>query len=254
MGLHNNWNLHAGGTIGRLGTVFCDRCTRGGPALRQSRGFFPWFGVNGDNRRMIVPSMWVNLSYTDEGQTRSTSLNPQLTLRFSTRFQASLGLRVANDHNHTQWFGNYTDSAGVTHYSFAHLDQRTTSMNTRINYTATPDLTFEFYGEPFVSKGRYSEFREVSATPDADSYASRFQPFTPPPGSRIAFTSSQLRTNAVLRWEYRPGSTLFVVWAHGRQASTSDHSNQPWHDDYRDLFELHPDNTFLIKVAYWLNR
>jgi hypothetical protein len=254
MGLHNNWNLHAGGTIGRLGTAFCDRCTRGGPALRQSRGFFPWFGVNGDSRRMIVPSMWVNLSYTDEGKTQSTSLNPQVTLRFSTRFQTSLGMRVSNDHNHSQWFGNLTDTQGVTHYSFAHLDQRTISMNTRINYTASPDLTFEFYGEPFVSKGRYTEFREVSATPDAGSYDARFQPFAPPPQSRIAFTSSQLRTNAVLRWEYRPGSTLFVVWAHGRQASTGSHSDQPWHDDYRDLLELHPDNTFLIKVAYWLNR
>jgi len=253
-GLHNNWNLHAGGTFGRMGTVFCDRCTRGGPAMRQSPGFFPWFGVNGDSRRMLVPSMWVNLSYTDEGQTQSTSLNPSLTLRFSTRFQVSLGARAARDHNQTQWFGNFTDSAGVTHYSFARLEQRTLSMSTRINYTASPDLTFEFYGEPFVSKGRYSQIRELSATPDAESYDDRFQPYAPPPGPALAFTSSQLRTNAVLRWEYRPGSTLFLVWAHGRQARVNQHLDQPWHGDYRDLFELHPANTFLIKVAYWLNR
>ena len=49
---------------------------------------------------------------------------------------------------------------GVTHYTFAHLDQRTVSMSTRLNYTATPDLTFEFYGQPFVSTGTYSDVRE----------------------------------------------------------------------------------------------
>jgi hypothetical protein len=63
----------------------------------------------------------------------------------------------------------------------------------------------------------------------------------------------QLRTNTVLRWEYLPGSTVFLVWAHGREKFLNE--RQPsWRDDYSDLFHLHPDNTFLIKVAYWLNR
>ncbi|MGH7129161.1 MAG: DUF5916 domain-containing protein, partial [Planctomycetaceae bacterium] len=50
VGLNNNWNFHTGITFGRLGSSFCDRCTRGGPVLRQSPGIFPWFGVNGDSR------------------------------------------------------------------------------------------------------------------------------------------------------------------------------------------------------------
>jgi hypothetical protein len=255
VGLNNNWNLHAGGTIGGIGETFCDRCTRGGPVLRKSGGFFPWFGVNGDGRRTVVPSMWVNLRYTDEGKTSGSSLSPSVSLRFSTRLQMSLGANLSKDQNHTQWFDNYTDeTTGVTHHAFAHLEQRTVSMNTRINYTATPDLTFEFYGEPFVSSGTYSEFRELSATPDADSYDDRFQPFVPPPDADIEFKFSQLRTNAVLRWEYRPGSTLFLVWAHGRSDFRDEQSQQSWRRDYRDLLDLHPDNTFLIKLAYWLNR
>jgi hypothetical protein len=56
MDLNNNWNVHAGGTIGKLTESYCDRCTRGGPAIRESRGLFPWFGINGDNRYLIVPS------------------------------------------------------------------------------------------------------------------------------------------------------------------------------------------------------
>jgi hypothetical protein len=58
----------------------------------------------------------------------------------------------------------------------------------------------------------------------------------------------------VARWEYRPGSTLFLVWAHGREAFVDRESERTWRADYRQLFEKHPDNTFLIKVAYWLNR
>lgn len=255
VGLKNNWDLHAGGTIARLGEVFCDRCTRGGPALRQSRGYFPWFGINGDNRRMIVPSMWVNLSYSDDGRSSSTSLSPSLSLRFSTRLRAELGAGITHADNHTQWYRNFTDaSTGDTHYTFAHLDQRTVSMSMRFNYTATPDLTFEFYGQPFVSTGEYSDFRETSDTPDAAAYGARFASYTPPPGSDVAFRFKQLRTNAVMRWEYRPGSTMFLVWTHGRQARDGLASDQSWTHDYRDLFELHPDNTFLIKVAYWLSR
>lgn len=64
-------------------------------------------------------------------------------------------------------------------------------MSVRVNYTMTPELTFELYGEPFVSWGTYSEFRELSATPDADSYAARFQPLTPPPDSDTAFKVTQ---------------------------------------------------------------
>jgi hypothetical protein len=93
----------------------------------------------------------------------------------------------------------------VTHYSFAHLDQRTLSMNLRVNYTARPDLTLELYAEPFVSTGTYSNFRELSATPAADEFEERFTPFTPPAGSSTGFNFSQLRTNAVARWEYMPG-------------------------------------------------
>ncbi len=254
MGLHNNWNLHAGGTIGRLAESYCDRCTRGGPPLRQSRGYFPWFGVNGDSRKTVVPGMWVNMSFTDEGHSRSASLSPYVNLRLSNSLRVNIGVNVRNADNDAQWLGNFTDSLGVTHHAFAHLDQRTVSANLRINYTASPDLTFEFYGQPFTSSGTYSNVREVSATPDAEAYADRFQPYVAPEGSSTSFSFSQLRTNAVLRWEYRPGSTLFLVWAHGRQGFLEDQARRPWRDDFRDLLDLHPDNTFLIKVAYWLNR
>jgi hypothetical protein len=96
--------------------------------------------------------------------------------------------------------------------------------------------------------------RQLSATPRAASRDARFAAFTPPAGSSPGFTFSQLRSNSVIRWEYRPGSTLFVVWQHGRQDTVSQPGTQGWGDEYRDLFSLHPDNTFLVKLAYWLSR
>ena len=156
--------------------------------------------------------------------------------------------------DHSQWLANFTDGLGVTHFAFAHLDQRTVSFNVRVNYTATPDLTFEFYGEPFASSGVYSDVRELSATPGAIGYADRFQTYAPPSGTAMAFSFRQVKTNTVLRWEYLPGSTLFVVWAHGREAYTPDEARRPWMDDLGEIMDLRSDNTFLLKLSYWLNR
>jgi hypothetical protein len=253
MGLNNNWDVHLGGTFAGITPSFCDRCTRGGPVLRKSTGFFPWGGFNSDSRRIVSGGMWVNLWYTDEGNSHGHSLGPYLNFRLSSRMQTGIGWNFSRDYNDSQWYGNFADATGVTHFTFAHIDQNTNSMNMRVNYAVTPDLTFEFYGEPFVSKGDYSNVREV-ATADADSYDARFRPYTAPANSKTAERYTQLRSNAVLRWEYSPGSTLFVVWQHGRSDDRLRNMGQSFMRDYEDLFALHPENTFLIKAAYWLNR
>ncbi|PYP64127.1 MAG: hypothetical protein DMD26_13740, partial [Gemmatimonadetes bacterium] len=194
------------------------------------------------------------LNYGDEGRTRGRSISPYINVIVSTRLQANLGTNLSWGHDNTQWFGNFADAASATHYTFAHLEQRTVSMSARLSYAVTPDLTFEFYGQPFVATGRYTNVRETSATPNASAYADRFQPYTPPAGTDTSFRSRQLRSNTVVRWEYRPGSTLYVVWTHGRGDDSNKYVDRPWTMDYGDLFKLHPDNTFLIKMAYWLNR
>jgi hypothetical protein len=255
MGLKNNWDVHLGGTVNALTPSFCDRCTRGGPLLRRSPGFFPWGGFNTDSRKVVYGGFWVNMNFADEGKSHGYSLDPYVNFRFSTRFGVNVGFGYSRDNNNTQWFGNFRDTTGTTHFSFAHLNQRTVSMSTRVNYTFTPNLTFEFWGQPFVSTGTYSDIREVSTDPGAADYDDRFQPYTAPTGQARSFKFTQLRTNAVVRWEYRPGSTVFVVWQHGRQGDGDTRNmRQSWTRDYRELFSVHPDNTFLIKVAYWLNR
>ena len=70
----------------------------------------------------------------------------------------------------------------------------------------------------------------------------------------MAFSYRQLKTNTVLRWEYRPGSTLFVVWAHGRESYVPGEQRRPWAEDLGEILDADADNTFLIKLSYWLNR
>ena len=96
--------------------------------------------------------------------------------------------------------------------------------------------------------------RELSTTPRATRYEDRYTPYEVPEDTELGFDFKQLRSNTVLRWEFRPGSTLFAVWTHGRDAYDGRYDPQPWRREYEDLFALHPNNTFLVKVAYWLNR
>lgn len=253
MGLLNNWDIHLGGTLTGLSAQACDRCTRGGPIVRESRGFFPWGGVNTDSRKPVSGGAWFNFGFADEGNTRSSSYSPYVNFRPSTRSRISLSLDYSERTDDAQWFGNFIDGGGATHYTFARLEQTTVGMSTRVNYTATPNLSFEFYGQPFVSHGTYSDFRELSATPEAARYDDRYQPYAPP-GGATAFKVAELRGNAVVRWEYRPGSTLFVVWQHGKESFASSFPDQSWTKDYGDLFDLQPNNTFLVKFAYWFSR
>jgi hypothetical protein len=255
MGINNNWDFHAGGTMSRLTESYDDRETRGGPPLRQSRRFSPWAGFNTDSRKMVSGGIFANWTFAYEGKTDGTFLDPYVTFRFGSPFQLTIGGGFGRDHNDSQWFGNFTDTpTGVTHYSFGHLDYQETSISARVNYTMTPNLTFEFYGRPFRATGVYSNFREVSATPGAEDYDARFQPYTPPPSASLTFKQTDLFSNSVVRWEFRPGSTLFVVWQHGREGPNPNGTfRQSAVRDYGELFELHPNNTFLVKLAYWFS-
>src|SRR5688572_28982594 len=136
MGLKSNWDVHLGSTFNRLTKSFCDRCTRGGPALRQSSGIFPWGGVNTDSRRMVSGGLWLNMGFYDEGRSFNWSMDPYVNLRLSPRFQLNVSPSASRRIDNTQWFDNFTDAGGITHYSFAHLDQRTLAMSARLNYTA----------------------------------------------------------------------------------------------------------------------
>ena len=179
-------------------------------------------------------------------------MSPELTLIPMSQLQLDITGDWSMNHDDSQWFDNFRQGA-VTHYTFAHLDQETRSLGLRASYTATPTLSLQLYAAPFLSRGRYSDVRELSTTPRAARYEDRYTAYTAPPGARMGFDILELRSNNVLRWEFRPGSTLFAVWSHGRGGNAYDprYPTPTWRNEYSNLFGLHPENTFLVKLAWW---
>jgi len=251
MQFHNNWFAHAGGTVGQLGATFSDRATRGGPALRQSSYAAPWVEIQGDQRFVLYPDVFAQIVTADEGNTRRTYVNPSLQVRLSARTTPSIGMSYSRNEDNTQFFHNFL-VGGVTHYTFAHLDQTTIGLTFRLDYTASPTLTLQIYANPFVSKGKYTDVREV-VNARADHYADRFAPYAGSlAGGPGDFDVREFNSNTVLRWEYSPGSSLYLVWSQGRQ-NFAPGAEPPLSEDLDELFHAHPANTFLVKAVHWFD-
>ena len=159
-------------------------------------------------------------------------------------------------------------------YVFGELDQKTLSMTMRINFTINPELTIEYYGQPFVSAGKYSNFKIIT-DPDAESYRDRYHLFNDQEirldeandiyivdedgegtndysFGRPDFNFRQFRSNLVVRWEYLPGSTLYLVWSQGR-TSSDNIGKFSYGYDMKELFSTTPQNIFLVKLSYWFS-
>ena len=256
MTFKNSSGLHFGGTVAQLGTTYDDRQARGGPAVRQDRGVSPWIFINFDDRKPIVPGISANFFRGNDGRNWSVNVGPEVSYRAGGAFSSSLGFNWSHNVQDDQWFGLNPDLGGIDRYTFAHLDQTTTSATLRLNYTFSPTVSLQAYTQPFVSKGTYSNVRQLSATPRAASYVDRYTAFndtsvTNDPGG---FNFKAFQSNVVFRYEYAPGSILFLVWNQGRQGNDEVEGNRSFRGDVTDLLSLRPQNTFLIKASYWLNR
>jgi hypothetical protein len=249
---NNTWSFHFGGTVGQLGETYCYSCARGGPAVRQDPYFAPWAGLIGDDRKAIVPYFWMNYWRGDGGRSHSINLSPEVDFKLASRVTASIAPSYTRTTNEVQPLG--PDTAKLPHYLFAHLEQKQLGVIMRFTYPFTASATLQVYAQPFVSKGTYSNVQRLSATPRAADFASRYVPDTVAADNPGGFNYKQFRSNVVFRWEYRPGSTLFLVWSQGRQNSTGAEGTQGFRGDLSDLFGLRPDNSFLVKLSYWINR
>ena len=249
--LHNNWGGAITANASDFGGTHCVSCARGGPALRQSPKMGIRFDISGDPRPSLVPRAAYRLGRSDEGRSWYRGADAGIDLRMASRFSTSVGLAYDEVTNDQQWYGNYGALlSDTTHYTFARLHQHIFSVTTRANFTATPTLSLQLYLQPFVSTGEYADWRDL-ADARADEYDDRFTSFrqTAPPG----FNVKQFNSNAVLRWEYRPASTLFLVWQQGRTEDASGRGGFIPGRDVRALFDARPLNTLLLKVSYWFN-
>jgi hypothetical protein len=233
--------------------AYCDRCARGGPALRLSALSSVLVNLQADTRKKVVPYFAAIYTIADEGRSYLWRVRPLVAVRTGARLNWEFGTRYQKNLDNTQWVTNLgVIGADTTHYVFGRLNQDLLSFTARINYTVTPALSLQVYAEPFVSTGTYSDLRELSGTPRASDYDARFEPYTGAP-ILADFNVKEFNSNAVVRWEYRPGSAIYLVWQQGRFQDDRNAGEFSASRDYGDLFGTRPNNTFLIKASYWLN-
>jgi hypothetical protein len=174
-------------------------------------------------------------------------INPDVTVRPMRALTLTTGVRLYRNVNDYQWVSNVSDVKD--HYVFAHLNQTTVRLTQRVNYTITPTLSLQLFAEPLVSGAGYGRFKEL-VDGRAPAYGDRYAPFAY--ADNPDFNYKSFRTTNVLRWEYRPGSTFFVVWQQAR-ANSATYGDFRFARDFGRVFGLAPQNVLLVKLAYWLN-
>jgi hypothetical protein len=243
----NNYNVGAGFNMNAA--PFRDRITRGGPGVLGNPNLGLWYYANTDNRRALSFS-YNGFHGGDRFRTEQHNLNPWIHVRPSSAVTLSTGFRYEINRDDAQWVNNVTDTSGATQYVFGRIDQKTVAMTIRFNYTMTPNLSLQVYAEPFVSAGAYTNFRRLVDGRAADYY-DRYEAYDY--GQNADFNYKSFRTTNVLRWEFIPGSTIFVVWQQGRQ-ETDPYGTFAMSRDFGSIFSAPSKNVFLVKLTYWLNR
>ncbi len=249
-----------------------DRLTRGGPAVRRPGINFWAAGLGTDSRKALVLETNPEYGCNTEDACDYT-INLHVVYRPVPNLSVSLGPSFNHSESSAQYVTAVDDATAVAffgqRYVFADLEQNTLSMDTRLNITFTPTLTFEVYAQPFISSNRFTNFKEFAAprelnklvygtdigtiTSDGNTYT--VDPDGPGPAGPFTFddpdfTLRSLRGNAVLRWEFRPGSTMFLVWTQSR-ATTASRGTMDLDRDAGALFDAPAENIFLVKVNYW---
>jgi hypothetical protein len=240
----NNWAV--GGGVGAQPIGFDDRRTRGGPGAFSEGYRMFWSWLDSDTRRRVSVNAFngggsngVGSSFHDHEM--------EVTFRPMSALSVTTGLRLNRLRQQEQWVEKVTDTRD--HYTFGDLNQTTVALTGRVNYTMTPNLSLQLYAQPFVSSGDYGAFKELVNGRSRD-YAARYAPFAST--ENPDFNTKSFRTTNVLRWEYKPGSTLFVVWQQARENEAVPGGFR-FGRDVHDIFGVTPRNVFLVKLAYWLN-
>ncbi|HEU4630724.1 MAG TPA: DUF5916 domain-containing protein [Gemmatimonadaceae bacterium] len=270
--LNNFWSF--GASAGVNPRYSSDRLTRGGPLAELPASWRGSVNVGTDSRKVVYGSAFLSYSH-DESGASSTSLSLDVQARPSSSLNVSLGPTLSTQNSTSQYLRTVTDPLATATYGaryvFGDLHQTTLSLDTRIEWTLTPTLSLQTYVQPFVSAVRYERFKEFAAPRTYDfavygtdrgtiAYDAEARRYTVDPdgaGAAPSFTfgnptfnSRSLRGNAVLRWQYRPGSALFLVWQQQRNDSEAIGDFDAGRD-VGAIFRTVPRNVFLVKVTYW---
>jgi hypothetical protein len=267
-------------------TTYDERLTRGGPTVMHYGYDMLSSSFGTDSRAKIVGNVQVQyirpIDNTDGGR---VAYYPSVTMKPSPRVLLNFSPSLDIDNTAQLYVTSVSDPTVApqfagTRYVFGRLAQRTFSMDTRANVTFTPNLTLEMFAQPFLSSGKYTSFKEFAEvksrhmnffgrdngstvvtnrdsqgtltgyTIDPDGATGPASPFT---FDNPDFNFRSLRGTGVLRWEYRPGSTLYFVWTQERDGFDQ-FGDFNFNRDRSALFRDRPTNVFQIKGTYWIGR
>lgn len=263
----NNWFTNIG--FNYAPKQFSNFVLRGGPRLRQSSeiGFFN--GYNTDRRKKLRFNVFHRGEKGTDNSYGSYNIDFGITYQPFNALSITANPEYGINMDKLQYINNI-DVDGTTTYLNGTVEQRTLSMSFRLNYTINPNLTVQYWGQPFISRGRYSDFKEVT-NPLGSTFEDRITAYSPEQVSfadevfsvdrdldgttdfsfdNPDFSFVQFRSNLVVRWEYIPGSELFLVWS--QDVSQSGNPDNRLFQDLGDgIFnEEKPQNIFLIKATY----
>lgn len=253
--------------------VQSDRLTRGGPLAQLPGQWQASLSGSSDSRKPVILGAQLFLDQDAAGgftRTVSPSINMRPASFIRLSFAPTLSVsQITNQYVRTGLDPLASGTFG-NRYVFANLRQTTLSMDTRLDWTFSTKLSLQLYTQPFVSAGEYSRFKQLlaprtrafgvygrdlgSITASQGSYTVDPDGAGPAPSFRFGdptFNIRSLRGDAVLRWEYRPGSAIFFVWQQQRNdfAPIGDFE---FSRDAGAIFRTTPTNVFLIKATYWI--
>lgn len=241
-----------GGAIGltRYFTANDDRSTRGGPLMERPANTTAFIHVGSDSRKPLSVFTTVR-GARDAYDGWDGSAEVVAIFRPSPQWSLQVGPSFAQSRSMAQYVGTVPDPTATRTYGawylFAPLSQTTVAMETRLDFTFTPKLSFQLYAQPFISSGDYGDVGSLDAP---GGYA-----FNPWPGAHpdFDFNYRSLRGTALLRWEYRPGSTLYLAWQQSRADYAQGVGDFDFGRDRQALFRAPTDNVFVLKASYWIS-
>jgi hypothetical protein len=217
-----------------------DRESRGNGLYARPHEYRVRAGAQSDARGTLATSVAVEYGWNTGGAS-ALSAEAELELRPTSWSSLELELGTERVDRLEAWVEN-VEEAGETVSVFGDRWTRELNLTLRGTVTFTPELTLQIYGQQFVGKGHYEHFRRL-VQPDL---------LTPHPyAGQPDFNSRTFLSNVVLRWEYLPGSTLYLVWSQSRDVSSGDYFTT-LREDIRSTYAHSPSNILLVKISYWL--
>ncbi|SKB65291.1 hypothetical protein SAMN05660841_01719 [Sphingobacterium nematocida] len=248
------------------------RRLRGGPDMRYNSNFETNAMVSTDRAKPIMVKMEYNGRYYLDEKTGYNAIHPSMVFRVGNHVRVAGQFNYSWNKDNLQYVGTVRPSDNPDNanaYILGRMDQKTYGVTLNLQMNVTPDISIQYYGSPFTSTATYDKFK-LAQNMDAKRYEDRFvdfvdQALTEVNGGYVGatgnhtyafknpnFSFNEFRSNLVARWEYLPGSTVYVVWEHNQ--SGNDGIYQPgWGNNLDRMFGLPASNTFMMKINYWFS-